>query len=282
MPIGEGSDRHAWRAVLVALVALVALLALSSCSSHAGGAPAEALAAPTTVTTTPSTTTAGTSTSTSTSTTTTSITTTAVPTTAVPTTAATRRPRPAPVPKARPAETAPLATAPVETLPPATVPPETVAPGAGHRVFAVGDSVMLRAADALHALPGWDITVDAAVGRQFRTGIPLVAAASARGTDVVVIHLGTNGPFTPAEFEEMMTAAGGAKVVLVTVQLPDETYAHERPTNDMLREGAARWGATLVDWNGATNGHPEMLRPDGYHMELAAAPLYAGLIAAAL
>ena len=61
-----------------------------------------------------------------------------------------------------------------------------------------------------------------------------------------------------------------------------DAYPHEAPTNAVLREGAARHGAALVDWNEATNGHPELLRPDGYHMEASAAPLYVSLVAAAL
>jgi hypothetical protein len=149
-------------------------------------------------------------------------------------------------------------------------------------VFAVGDSVMLKAADGLRGLAGLDVTVDAEVGRQFRAGIDPVAAAVAAGATTVIIHLGTNGPFTDAQFEAMLTAAGGARVVLVTIQLPDAAYPHEGPTNAQLRDGAARHGAALVDWNAATEGHPELLRPDGYHMDDAAVPLYVSLIAAAL
>jgi hypothetical protein len=146
-------------------------------------------------------------------------------------------------------------------------------------VFAVGDSVMLRAADSL---AGLDVTVDASVGRQWSAGIPIVRDAVAAGATTVVIHLGTNGPVSEAQFEQMMAAAGGARVVVVTVQLPDDRYPHEAPTNDVLRAGAARHGAALVDWNEATNGHPELLRPDGYHMDPTAVPLYVSLVAAAL
>jgi hypothetical protein len=149
-------------------------------------------------------------------------------------------------------------------------------------VFAVGDSVMLRAAQALRALPEADVTVDAEVGRQFRAGIPLVRAAVANGATTVVIHLGTNGPVSEASFDEMLAAAAGAKVVVVTIQVPDDAYPHEAPTNAVLQEGAGRHAAALVDWNGATNGRPELLRPDGYHMDESAVPLYVSLVAAAL
>jgi hypothetical protein len=141
---------------------------------------------------------------------------------------------------------------------------------------------MLRAADALQALPGRDVTVDASVGRQWNAGVPLVRAAVEAGATTVVIHLGTNGPVSDAQFDQMMAAAAGARVVIVTVQLPDATYPHEAPTNEVLRAGAARHGAAIVDWNAATNGHPELLRPDGYHMDPSAVPLYASLVDAAL
>jgi lysophospholipase L1-like esterase len=141
---------------------------------------------------------------------------------------------------------------------------------------------MLRAADGLRALPGWDVTVNAEVGRQFVAGIPIVADAAAHGADVIIIGLGTNGPFSIQRFDEMMRAAGGARVVLVNIQLPDEAYPYEGPTNDILRAGAARWGATLVDWNAASNGHPEYLRPDGYHLDAPGVAVYLSLVAAAL
>jgi hypothetical protein len=149
-------------------------------------------------------------------------------------------------------------------------------------VFAIGDSVMLRAADALRALSGREVTVDAEVGRQFRAGIAPVTAAVAAGATVVVVHLGTNGPFSEDTFEQMVAAAGGAKLVFVTIQLPDATYPHEGPTNALLRDGAARHGAAIVDWNELTNGRPDLLAVDGYHMSPSGIPEYVALLTPAL
>jgi hypothetical protein len=272
-----------------ALVAAAALAAYLLASDPPAPAAAPVAVAPPTTTFRPVTTT----TAATTSTPTTTSTTTPAPTTST-TTPATGRPVPksaaAPVtaaPDTSPADTSPADTAapapPADTAAPPvdTESPTTVAP-VTPTVFAVGDSVMLRAADALRALPGYSVTVDAEVGRQWRAGIPLVQAAVAGGASIVVIHLGTNGPFTDGQFEEMMAAAGSARIVLVTVQLPDDSYPHEGPTNEMIRAGAVRHGAAVVDWNAATNGHPELLRPDGYHMDESAVGLYAGLVAAAL
>jgi hypothetical protein len=80
----------------------------------------------------------------------------------------------------------------------------------------------------------------------------------------------------------MFAAASGAKVVVVTIQLPDASYPHEAPTNAMLRDGAARHGAAIADWNAASDADPTMLRPDGYHLDPSAVGAYAALVAAAL
>ena len=101
----------------------------------------------------------------------------------------------------------------------------TMAPGpgfvAGH-VTAVGDSVMLDAAPDLAAdIPGIDI--EAVVSRQWDTGIALLAELKAedRLGAVVVVDLGTNGPITVAEFQQMMAVlARASRVVFVTVHLP--------------------------------------------------------------
>ena len=63
--------------------------------------------------------------------------------------------------------------------------------------MAIGDSVMLGAAENLAAR---GVIVDAAVSRQMIDYVPTVQklAAEDRLGDVVVVHLGTNGPFSEA------------------------------------------------------------------------------------
>jgi hypothetical protein len=156
-------------------------------------------------------------------------------------------------------------------------------PTTGGTVAAVGDSVMLGAKPQLEAIPGWHIAVDAEVNRQFNAGIPLLEAAAATGPDRVVLQLGNNGPVTDAMFDRaMQPLAGIPRVIVLTIQLPDERYPHEAPTNDVIRAGAARWGAVLVDWNQATNGHDEYFGGDGVHLRPPGAVTFAALVAAAL
>ena len=155
----------------------------------------------------------------------------------------------------------------------------------GGPVQAIGDSVMLGAKTQLEAIgDGWTVSVDAVVSRQFRDGIPLVADAAARHVTRIVVHLGTNGPVSTSQFDQAMQAAGGAnRVVVLTIQLPNTSkYEFEASTNDVIRSGAQRWGATLVDWNRESGAHPEWLGSDGTHLTASGARAYASLVAAAL
>lgn len=211
-----------------------------------------------------------------------------------PATTAAPAPRPAaapstttpPRPAAAPATTAAPSAGPV--APPVTSPPPTTkasvpAVPAATTVAGVGDSIMLAAKPRLEALPGWTFSIDAVVGRQFGTGIPLLASAASTRPGTVVLGLGTNGPVSDAMFDAAMkNLAGVPRVVVVTVQLPDAAYPHERPTNDVLRRGAARWGAVVADWNAVSAGRPDALAPDGYHLSSTGTQLYVSMIADAL
>jgi hypothetical protein len=143
-------------------------------------------------------------------------------------------------------------------------------------VLAVGDSVMLGASAALQqAIPG--IAVDAAVGRQFATGIDILAAARDSGQlpGTVVVHLGTNGPVDGASCDALMGLLAGRRVVLVTLHVP---RSWEAGNNTVLRDCAIRHGAGIADWSSVAGG-TDLLAGDGYHLNSAGAQAYAGLLA---
>lgn len=170
---------------------------------------------------------------------------------------------PAPAPEAAP-EAAPV--------PP---PPAPVA-------SAIGDSVMLGAAPSLQArLNGGPI--DAKVSRQFADGIAVAKALAAQGRlgQVVIVHLGTNGPPRPAEVDALMAQlAGVPRVLLVTARMPRRW---EGATNDILRAAVGRHPtAVLVDWHAHSNGHAEWFMSDGVHLRPVGQQAFADLIAAAL
>jgi hypothetical protein len=205
--------------------------------------------------------------------TTTAAVTTLPPTTAVPTTATPATARRA---------IAPASTGPRPTRPPAAPrvsggpPPGTVA------VTAIGDSVMLGAARHLQARLGSTGYIDAKVSRQFgdAPGVAASLRSAGRLGEVVVVHLGTNGPPTMNQVDALMRELPERKVVFVTVRMPRKW---EGQSNDTLRAIPGRYAnARLADWYAVSAGHPEYFASDGVHVTDKGAQVYADLVGASL
>jgi hypothetical protein len=152
------------------------------------------------------------------------------------------------------------------TSPPLPEPGPGFVPG---HVTAVGDSVMIDYQDPLEQdVPG--ITVDAAVGRQWSDGEAILQQAKAAGTlgAVVVVGLGTNGPITDSQFNDMMSILSGAsRVVFVTVHV-DQPWQDQN--NQVLRNGVARnpRTAVLVDWTSLADQYPSWVYSDETHLPI--------------
>lgn len=139
---------------------------------------------------------------------------------------------------------------------------------------------MLGAAPWLsEAIPNAEI--DAAVSRQVSEGIDVLEARQSAGTlgDVVIVHLGTNGSFTGAQFDRIMEIAGSVqRVVFVNLRVPRDWEAGD---NAILSEGVQRYpNAVLVDWHAFAMEHPEYFYDDSIHLNPEGATYYAALIAA--
>jgi len=144
-------------------------------------------------------------------------------------------------------------------------------------VTAIGDSVMVGAVPALaEVLPG--LYVDAEVGRQFWSAAGIVNALREEGAlgEVVVVHLGSNGPFTSEQFENLMTALDGVHVVFVNVTVPRRW---EGDVNEALADQVAgRVGASLADWYAVSHEEPDFFASDGVHLTPTGMAAYAALI----
>lgn len=197
-------------------------------------------------------------------------------------------PSPAPTPEPEPVDpppTAPPAVTPAPTPPPPPQPtpvPATPPPVTPARVFAIGDSVMLGAAETLAAYVA-NCAIDAEIGRQSWTAIDVLRWRQSQGIlgDAVVVHIGNNGTFTSSQFDEMMGILSGVpRVVIVNVKVPRDW---ESGNNAVFADGVARYpNAVLVDWHGASAGNPGLFWDDGIHLRPEGANLYASLIAQAL
>ena len=149
---------------------------------------------------------------------------------------------------------------------------------------AVGDSIMLDYQDPLTTdIPG--IAVEAAVSRQWETGEALLAQLKAQGQlgAEVIVGLGTNGPISDADFDNMMSILQGAsRVVFVNIHV-DRPW--QDPNNAVLAAGAARYPrAVIADWATLANQNPQWFGPDGTHVAIdgPAADALASLVTSAL
>jgi hypothetical protein len=147
-------------------------------------------------------------------------------------------------------------------------------------VSAVGDSVMLGAAEKLGKTVPNLATIDAAVGFQAADAVAVLAARRDAGElgEVVVVHIGSNGIYTAEQFDQTMRVlAGVRRVVFVNVNVP---RAWEQPNNEVIAEGVARYPdrAVLADWYSASEGHPEYFVEDGVHLQIEGQKVYAHLI----
>ncbi|HEX6239659.1 MAG TPA: acyltransferase family protein [Polyangiales bacterium] len=148
------------------------------------------------------------------------------------------------------------------------------------RVLAIGDSVMLGARKFLRSEAAL-VEVDAEVGRTPLTTLALLKRRKAQQAlgDVVIIHLGNNGPFQHEQFDQMMELLGDVPhVVFVTAKVPRRLGVFNNRT---IREGVARHPrAALIDWFAAAQGHDKWFREDGLHLRESGATEYARMLAA--
>lgn len=146
-------------------------------------------------------------------------------------------------------------------------------------VFALGDSVMLGAANGLAAAFG-TIEVDAAVGRDVATTLRILRERRAARTlpPTVIVQIGNNGPITRPQMDELMqTLSGVQRVVLIDLHVP---LAWESANNAMISDAVSRNpNARLVSWHAASDARGDIFW-DNIHLRPEGVALYVNLIAA--
>ena len=150
-------------------------------------------------------------------------------------------------------------------------------------IAAVGDSVMLGSKEELEKRIGPG-TVDATVSRQFGDAPSLVSRLLARPVppQVIVLHLGTNGPVQERHFEALMEIAADVPLmVFINAHVPTRNW--ESTTNSELAAGVDRYdNAVLVDWHTPTEGRSDLFAADNFHPKQPGRVIYAELVAEAI
>lgn len=189
---------------------------------------------------------------------------------------------PTTLPRATAPTTAPGPTQPGATTGPTTVPPTTSPPPPPPvpPVTAIGDSVMLGAAQTLWFTFDTNIHVNAAVGRSVGDAIELLRTYRSEDllSPTMILHIGNNGTFTDAQFDEIMEVLGGnRKVFVLNTRVPRRW---EAPNNEVIFRGARKYSnAFFVDWklNAEEIAHTGFY-DDGMHLRPFGAAFYADLI----
>ena len=144
------------------------------------------------------------------------------------------------------------------------------------RLFIIGDSVSLGAkATVVGEAPahGWDVTVDAKVGRTTVEGASILASMHGAFPAVVVVALGNNDGQIPAQFAQRIDSVignlAGVRHVIWYTMSPFASWVPA--ANAVLQNATARWpNLRLTDWatvsehtSGAFYGVGPHLRPPG-------------------
>ena len=151
----------------------------------------------------------------------------------------------------------------------------------GTKVIAIGDSVMLASAPELEdALPG--IYVNAKVSRAMIVGIAIVQqlARAKRLRPILIVGLGTNGPITLGQIEQLRAAIGDRWLLLVNTFVP---RSWEREVNTTIMAAVRRYpNVLLINWHNAIEHHTNLLWSDGIHPMPVGGVLYAKTVRAVI
>ena len=167
------------------------------------------------------------------------------------------------------------ATGVIDTIMPS--PSTTTLDGQVIEIIAIGDSVMLGAANVLTER---GITVDALKSRPFRQALEICNYLKSvnRLGEIVIIHLGTNNYVDQKTLDEIMVALADIDtVVFVTNHVPGKKW--QEPNNLLLRAMPDQYGnVKILDWYTIAEAHPEYLYGDKIHLNLEGRAVYADLI----
>lgn len=143
--------------------------------------------------------------------------------------------------------------------------------------LAVGDSVMRGAAEQLGEI-GFE--VDAIESRAWVNGLNFVEGLGQQNRlpDVLVIHLGTNGPIGESNMDRMMAAVATVPTVVLLTNDVDRPYTDDN--NSLIYDAASQnANVTVLEWKALTSGCGEdCFENDGLHLKAAGRRYYAALI----
>ena len=135
-------------------------------------------------------------------------------------------------------------------------------------VVVMGDSLTVDIGEKFQELyPG--AVIDGKIGRQLYVAVEEAKNYSKYNNEnsAIIFQLGTNGPFTESQIEELVKEFDKADIYFVNIKVP---RAWEKTVNTALKETQEKHSnVKLIDWYSVANSTKDLFEPDRVHLNQA-------------
>ena len=132
-------------------------------------------------------------------------------------------------------------------------------------VVVMGDSLTVDIGEKFQELyPG--AVIDGKIGRQLYVAVEEAKSYSKYNNEnsAIIFQLGTNGPFTESQIEELVKQFDKADIYFVNIKVP---RAWEKTVNAALKETQEKHSnVKIIDWYSVANSSKDLFEPDRVHL----------------
>ena len=132
-------------------------------------------------------------------------------------------------------------------------------------VIVMGDSLTVDIGEKFQELyPG--AVIDGKIGRQLYVAIEEAKNYAQYNSEnsAIIFQLGTNGPFTESQIEDLVKVFDKADIYFVNIKVP---RAWEKTVNTALKEAKEKHSnITIIDWYTVANSGKDLFEPDKVHL----------------
>ena len=132
-------------------------------------------------------------------------------------------------------------------------------------VIVMGDSLTVDIGEKFQELyPG--AVIDGKIGRQLYVAIEEAKNYAQYNSEnsAIIFQLGTNGPFTESQIEDLVKVFDKADIYFVNIKVP---RAWEKTVNTVLKEAKEKHSnITIIDWYTVANSGKDLFEPDRVHL----------------
>ena len=132
-------------------------------------------------------------------------------------------------------------------------------------VLVMGDSLTVDIGEKFQELYSGAV-IDGKIGRQLYVAVEEAKSYSKYNNEnsAIIFQLGTNGPFTESQIEELVKEFDKADIYFVNIKVP---RAWEKTVNAALKETQEKHSnVKIIDWYSVANSSKDLFEPDRVHL----------------